>query len=262
MAQMLLTAKTSASLEKQLFDGLAAENQLLEAELNVKKNPERYLSSAIGFVADHLEYGCQEGVQIFKVSVPPLESFVAVRMDRAEMPPLLSKTDLLAEVAGRPLSLLATVDLKQLGTVDRLYAADQDHVWSIDLTNRHSGQPCQYRLARLMEANHLSNLRVVPDAEGDGVRLYFLSQQGQKKGLYMIKDFFPILNRGESSQPVLSEVMLIAEGDYCAFFVRFGRIVLISADVTRKPEALDLPTHQPAPVEDKLGRIAWRKIRK
>ncbi|HEV2524351.1 MAG TPA: hypothetical protein VGU44_04380 [Gammaproteobacteria bacterium] len=263
MAQMVLTAKTSASLQRQLFGGLEAENQLLEAELKVKKNPERYLSNAIGFVADHLEYGCQEGVQIFKVSVPPLESFVAVRMNRAQIPPLLNKADLLANVAGQPLSLLTAVDLKQLGTVDRLYAADQDHIWFIDLTNRHNGQPYQYRLAGLMEAKYLSNLRVVPDAEGNGVRLYFLGECAQKKGLYMIKDLLPILNNsGESLQHVLSEVKLIAEGDYRAFFVRFGRIVLIPTDPKRKPEALDLPTHQFAPVEDKLHRIAWRRIKK
>ncbi|HRA42175.1 MAG TPA: hypothetical protein PLV31_00625 [Gammaproteobacteria bacterium] len=262
MGQMILTAKTSASFQKQLFVGIEAENQLLEAEFKVKKNPERHLSSAIGFVADHLEYGCQEGVQIFKVSVPPLESFVAVRMNRAQMPPLLNKADLLAK-AGQPLSLLAAVDLKQLGTVDRLYATDQNYIWSIDLTNRHNGQPYhQYRLAGLMEAKYLSNLHVVPDAEGNGVCLYFLSEFTQKKGLYMIKDLLPIVNSGESLQHALSAVMLIAEGDYRAFFVRFGRIVLIPTDPKCKPKALALPTHQHALVDDQLGRIAWRKIKK
>ncbi|HXH55585.1 MAG TPA: hypothetical protein VNK03_07590 [Gammaproteobacteria bacterium] len=259
---MVLSAKTSASLQKQLFGAIEAENQLLEAELNIKKNPERYLSSSIGFVADHLEYGCQEGVQIFKVPVPPLESFIAIRMNRAQMPLLLSKDDLLAKVAGQPLSLLTAVDLKQLGKADRLYAADQDYIWSIDLTNRLSGQPYPYRLTRLTGTNYLSNLRVVPDAEGNGVRLYFLAEHAQKKGLFMITDPLPILNSEESLQHVLSEVILIAEGDYRAFFVRFGQIILMHADPQRKPEALDLPTHRPAPVEDRLSRIAWRKMKK
>jgi hypothetical protein len=277
MAQMHLTSKTSASLQKQLFDAVEAENQLLEEELKVKKNPERYLSSAMGFVADHLEYGCQEGVQIFKVSVPRLESFVAVRMNRAERLQLLNKDALLAKVGNASLSLLTAVDLKQSGTVDKLYTADQDYIWSVDLTNTRNGEPYQYRLAGLAEIKHLSNLRVVPDAEGNGVRLYFLGEHAQKKGLYMVKDPLPMLNNEESSQNVLSEVTLIAEGDYGALFVRFGRLVLLPSDPTHKAEVLDLPFHQRMPVilkesyqltsmldrinEDKLGRIAWRKIK-
>lgn len=259
---MVLAAKTTASLQTQLFDGLEAENQLLNLESKIKKNPERYLSNAIGFVADHLEYGCQEGVQIFRASVPLLESFVAVRMHKMEMPLLLDKEELLSKITDQPLSLLMAVDLKQLGTLDRLYAADQNYIWSIDLKNPHSGHPYQYRLARLMGANNLGNLRVVPDAEGDGVCLYFLSQQGQNKSLYMIRDHLPILNSGEPSPEVLSEVTLVAAGDYSAFFVRFGRIILIPRDKQLKPEALDLPSHQLVPVEDKLGRIGWRKIKK
>lgn len=266
---MVLTSKTSASLQKQLFDAIEAENQLLEAELKVKKNPEDHLSSAIGFVADHLEYGCKEGVQIFKVSVPPLESFVAVRGLTTQRFQLLNSDALLARAGNPSLSLLMAVDLKQSGVVDRLYAADEDHIWSIDLTNIQHGYPYQYRLARLAGAKYLRNLRVVSDPKGSGLRLYFLCEHAQQKGLYMIKDPLSV---------ELSEVTLIAAGDYQALFVQFGRLLLVSADPSHKPEALDLPFHQTAPinwnascqltsllnrlVEDKLGRIAWRKIKR
>ena len=169
---------------------------------------------------------------------------------------------MLAKVAEEPLSLLTAIDLHQLGAVDKLYAADQDYLWSIDLSKRHSGEPYAYRLARFTPANALSHLRVVRDPEGDAVRLYFLGQQGQKKGVFMIKDPLRTLNSGASWQQVLSVVTLIIEGDYRALLVRFGRIILMPTDPKRKAEALDLPTHQRAPVEDKLGRIAFRKIKK
>lgn len=266
MTQLVLTSKTSASVQKQLFDSTEAENQLLEAELDIKKNPEKYLSSAIGFVPDHLEYGCTEGVQIFKVSVPPLESFVAVRMQSTQVFKVLKQNDLLAKIGGQFLSLLAAVDLKQTGTVDRLYVSDQDHIWSVDaaLTD--------YRLSyRLAEAKHASNLLVVPDVNGKGVRVYFLGQHAQKKGLFMIADSL--------MHDVVSEPMPIVEGDYRTFFVRFGRLILIPRDPNHKIEVLDLPSHQPVHVnlnvscqlislvdciiEDKLEqRIAWRKIKK
>lgn len=270
MGQRVLTAKTSASVQKQLFEAIEAENQLLAGEQALKKNKERYLSTSIGFVADHLEYGCQEGVQIFKVSQPPLESFVALRMKRTQSYPALNKIALLAKVNNVALSLLAAVDLKQTGTVERLYLADQDYLWSMDLTEMHHGQPLQYRLARLADVKHLSHLQVVPDAHGKGVRLYFLAEHAHKQGLFMINDCL-------NSTEVLSEITTVAEGRYDAFFMRFGRIILLPSDSPNKPEALDLPFHQPIPVslnascqlnlivdcihEDKLGRIAWRKIK-
>lgn len=299
IAQLILTSKTSATLQAQLFTAVDAENQLLEAELKVKKNPEEYLLSTIGFVPDHLEYGCKEGVQVFKVSVPPLESFIAIRMNTPQVFELWDQSNAFTKVGEQSLSLLVAVDLHQSGTVDRLYAVDQDYIWSVDLIDTNKDR----RPYPLAEAKQVSHLRVLPDAKGNGVRLYFLGEHAQKKGLFMIQD---PLKRG-----ALSEVTLIVPGDYCALFVRFGRLLLISKDPAREPEVLDLPSYQPvaivwqsrflnnAPVvgertratllwdpkeqveilsilntssqltflaarthEDKMQRVAWRKIKK
>lgn len=251
MTQLILTTKTSTSLQKQLFDSIETENQLLEAELKVKKNPEKYLSSVIGFVPDHLEYGCTEGVQIFKVSMPPLESFIAVR----------KADDLLNKIDGRSLPLRVLVDLYQTGKVDRAYTVDQDHIWSVDLADTNNGNP--YLLA---EVKQVSYLRVVPDVKGNGVRLYFLGEHAQKKGLFMVID---PLRPG-----VLSEVTLIVQGDYEALFVRFGRLLLIPKDQKEKAEVLDLPSHRLVILNagtqltilaareytDKMRRVSCRKI--
>lgn len=271
MARFSLAAKTAAGLQKQLFEDLEFENRLLEIELNLKKQPEFYLSNVIGFIPDHLEYGCVEGVKIFKISAPPLESFVALRIKQDKAFPVLNKEALLARAGIPGLSLLAVLDSKQTGVADRLYAADQNDLWAIDLAKMDKGQPYRYRLARLAGMQQLRNLLVVPDVEGRGVRLYFLSECAKGKGLWMIQDTLSALS-------ILSEPRLILAGDYQAFFIRFGRLILILADLGRQPEALDLPSHQARMLrvdsgcqldalidcvyEDKLGRVAWRKIKK
>lgn len=268
MTQLVLTSKTSASVQKQLFDSTEAENQLLEAELDIKKNPEKYLSSAIGFVPDHLEYGCTEGVQIFKVSVPPLESFVAVRKEDGT----------LTKINGQSLPLQVLVDLYQTGKVDRMYSVDQDHIWSVDLTDTNNSHP--YLLA---EAKQVSYPRVVPDAKGDGVRLYFLGEHARKKGLFMVHHPLTPLKHEEPRQNTLFEVTSVIEGDYDALFVRFGRLLLVPKEGLGETRVLELPSHRCVPKEeilsslnmstqlnilatrtyiDKMRRISWRKIKK
>lgn len=268
MAQMVLTTKTSGSLQKQLLAAVDSENQLLAAELKIKQNPEQYLGSAIGFVPDHLAYDCREGVRIFKVSVPPLESFVAVRVNTTQPFALLNSEEMLAKINGQSLLLLTAADLKQTGTIDRLYVWDQDHIWSVDPAL--ADYRDSYRLAAV---NQISHLWVVPDIKGEGVRLYFLGEYLHKKGLFMVSDTLNNSNRGD-----LLEVVPIIAGDYSALFVRFGRLLLVPSDPSQKPEVLDLPSHQPVSIflnvssqltheinridKDKLGRMVWRKIKK
>ncbi len=271
MARFSLAAKTGALLQKQLFEDLEFENQLLAIELNLKQHPEFYSLSTIGFVPDHLEYGCVEGVQIFKISAPPLESFVALRIKQDKTFPLLNKEALLVRAGISGLSLLAVLDSRQTGVADRLYAADQNDLWAIDLAKMNKGQPYCYQVARLTGMQPLRNLLVVPDVEGRGVRLYFLSECATGKGLYMIQDTLSALS-------ILPEPRLILAGDYQTFFMRFGRLILIPVDLVHQPKALDLPSHQTVMLrfdsvcqpdalfdcvdEDKLRRLAWRKIKK
>ncbi len=268
MAQMVLTTKTSGGLQKQLLAMVDIDNQLLAAELKIKKNPEKHLLNAIGFVPDHLAYGCREGVRIFKVSVLPLESFIAVRVNMAQTSALWNSDQLLAKINGQSLVLLTAADLKQTGTIDRLYVWDHDHLWSVDSTL--ADYRDSYRLAAV---NQISHLRIVPDVNGEGVRLYFLGEYLDKKGLFMVYDS---LNNPNTSD--LSEVMPIIAGDYSELFVRFGRLLLLPSDPKQKPEVLDLPSHQPVAItlnvssqltsvidsvdKDKLGRMVWRKIKK
>jgi hypothetical protein len=275
MGQMILTTKTSASLKKQLLTRLEVENQLVETELKIKKNPERYLSKRIGFVPDHLEFGCEEGVTIFKVSVPPLESFFAVRMplrqevSQSESMTTFSAPEFLKKVVGvERVSFLTAADLQHSGFVDRVYVADQDHLWTIEFKDN---VPQSHLLA---EVTGLNALRVVPDAEGEGVRLYFLAKQKEQKGLFMIHDRLNNLKQ---------EMICIRDGDYNALLVRFGRLLLIPQDTSRLPEVIDLPSHVSmegqkancsnwivsyqlnsllACIEaDKIGRQSWRKIK-
>lgn len=79
LSQGMLLAKTMGSFQRQMFNWLDAENSLLKTEWAIQKNPQNYLELKVAFVADHLELGCTEGVDIFKVTVPPFQSLIAVR---------------------------------------------------------------------------------------------------------------------------------------------------------------------------------------
>lgn len=49
-------------------------------EINARLSPE---AKIIGFVADHLEFGCQEGMHVVKISIPPIETHLSQRLDAA-----------------------------------------------------------------------------------------------------------------------------------------------------------------------------------
>ncbi len=79
MIKSLLVVKTVAGFEKQLLTWIEAKNQLLMMESAIQKDPQFHQDRVVAFVPDHLEFGCEEGVQIFKVEESFLQSFVAVR---------------------------------------------------------------------------------------------------------------------------------------------------------------------------------------
>lgn len=91
LKQGLLTAKLSVRFQAQLQAWVAAENQLQQEETRIKKDPSRHLKNKIAFVPDDLQFGCQEGVDIFKVRMPPVESFIAVRKTQTIKKPLYQR---------------------------------------------------------------------------------------------------------------------------------------------------------------------------
>lgn len=75
----MLTNQLSLRFLSQIAKEIETENQLLAQELKIKMDPMRSLENKIAFVPDHLAFGCQEGVNIFKVRVFPLQSLIAIR---------------------------------------------------------------------------------------------------------------------------------------------------------------------------------------
>lgn len=79
LSQGMLLAKTVGSFQRQMFDWNLSENKLLQKELAIQKKPQNFPDQKIAFVADHLEFGCADGVDIFKVTVHPFQSLIAIR---------------------------------------------------------------------------------------------------------------------------------------------------------------------------------------
>ncbi len=77
--QQILLVKWIGRLKQQGEEALVIENRLIEQEALLLKSPDRFLEKASFFVPDHLEFGCKKGVWIVEVSMPPFQSFVAIR---------------------------------------------------------------------------------------------------------------------------------------------------------------------------------------
>jgi len=76
MMAVTLNLRLSADLQQQWQRELAVENSLKAAEQKITMADK---GLPFVFVPDHLEYGCQEGVRIFTVTVSPLLSYWVVR---------------------------------------------------------------------------------------------------------------------------------------------------------------------------------------
>ena len=74
-----LVNRTVNVFQAQLFGRIEAKNQLLALEPRVKHEPAAYANQRKSFVADHLKFDCQEGIQIYQVETDLLQSFIAIR---------------------------------------------------------------------------------------------------------------------------------------------------------------------------------------
>jgi hypothetical protein len=74
MMAATLNLRLSADLQQQWRRELAAENNLRLAEQKITMADPSFV-----FVPDHLEYGCQAGVRIFKVTTNSFVSYWVVR---------------------------------------------------------------------------------------------------------------------------------------------------------------------------------------
>ncbi len=77
--QQIILVKWLGRLKQQGEEALAIENRLIEQEAAILKNPDAFLEKALLFVPDHLAYDCKQGVWILELSMPPSQSFVAIR---------------------------------------------------------------------------------------------------------------------------------------------------------------------------------------
>jgi len=79
LSNSLLVVKTVNKLQEQLLALIDARNQLSVAESRLQAKPYAYQDKRRSFVADHLEFNCEEGVQIYQVETPLLQSFIVIR---------------------------------------------------------------------------------------------------------------------------------------------------------------------------------------
>ncbi len=84
MLRELLGQKIAHNLKDQLQREQTAENQLLHEEKQLEKamykreGLDSPTIQKIGFVPDHLGFGCSEGVEIYQITVQPYQTTYAV----------------------------------------------------------------------------------------------------------------------------------------------------------------------------------------
>ncbi len=79
IGQGILSTKLSNRFQAELDAEVAADHQLLLLERDFKKDPLSHLDKKVSFIADDLAFGYDEGVDIFKITKPPLQSMLAIR---------------------------------------------------------------------------------------------------------------------------------------------------------------------------------------
>jgi hypothetical protein len=142
---------------------------------------------------------------------------------------------------GSDINTLTAVNVKKRGIADRIYYGDQDALWCVELDREgiHKNSLRKWHGIRLEMAP-----LVVPDAAGEGVRLYGIGESLGERGLFLIRD---------NHVPSPSKVQLIRKGDYLQSFIRFGELWLVPKNSIEAVAVLQLPNHG-------VNRIAWKPV--
>lgn len=77
--QEMLTIKIASSVKEQWLTFLETEKKLMEAEIKIYRDPEGHQDKVVAFIADDLTFANEAGVQLFKVTVYPVQAFVIIR---------------------------------------------------------------------------------------------------------------------------------------------------------------------------------------
>ncbi len=77
--QGILILKVSASLQSQWLEESKAESKMVAEENEIMDHFQNFSDKQIAFVPDHLEFACQEGVNLYAVSAGFWQSVIAVR---------------------------------------------------------------------------------------------------------------------------------------------------------------------------------------
>ncbi len=132
---------------------------------------------------------------------------------------------------GGVLRSLTAVDERGRGFCDGLYMANAEGLWLLPLGSH------PQRIQKLCTVSVDSKIMVLPHRHRMGVVLYFLGEKAGKRGLCCVE----VLQENRSKTPSwIGEPALVLQGAFTDFWIRSGRIVLVSNRLEQQPMVWDI----------------------
>lgn len=84
LSQAIIVAKITLGFQRQLLQTVGSESILQKEKNAILSQPEKHQDKVVAFVPDQLEFGWEEGVDIFKITVFPYQMLVVTRSGEKE----------------------------------------------------------------------------------------------------------------------------------------------------------------------------------